>query len=415
MLSKEEKQAVIDLFPFLGERPVIFDCGSNKGDWAKLFLDEYKDKCELHLFEPNEKLLSYTEIRFEYNSNVVYLPLAVYREANKTLKFYYFENFNNELSSIYKGNKEWDGLPMKESNVVTTSLDEYVKYYNGIYNLDKIDFAKLDLEGSEVDALIGCDSLLSKDVIKLIQIEYSEHYKRGNHTFDEILDIANKYSYKVYKYIDGNFWEVGSEFPFDNYYITKYEIHNYSVGGWNNEFVKNTLDLERVDLVLEIGAFEGITTKYIYERLLNDNADARIVCVDPMEDYYIEGDTEHKYFKNQYQRFLRNTRGLSVELKRGKSENELPKLNELRFGLIYIDGDHREMAVYFDCCWAFAVCKPNGHIIIDDYTWREETKNGIDKFLNEFQGFYDLIIKDYQVMIRKVTDHYNHLTERYYL
>ena len=63
MLSAEEKKAVIDLFPFMGENPVVFDIGSNKGHWADVVLDEFDDKVSMHLFEPNQKLLSFCEIK----------------------------------------------------------------------------------------------------------------------------------------------------------------------------------------------------------------------------------------------------------------------------------------------------------------------------------------------------------------
>ncbi len=50
----------------------------------------------------------------------------------------------------------------------------------------------------------------------------------------------------------------------------------------------------------------------------------------------------------------------------------------------------------------------------DDYEWRKETKAGIDKFLTEFYGSFELVEKGYQVMIRKTTDKYNNLTLQYY-
>src|SRR5690606_5394156 len=135
--------------------------------------------------------------------------------------------------------------------------------------------------------------------------------------------------------------------------------------------------------ILEVGTMEGMTAKYMCEHLLNrDNPDARVICVDPLYDYYVTDDPRyHPEFKHQYQRFLRNTRGLPVELKRGKSQDELPLLHALRFSFIFLDGNHYPPWPYHDLCWAFAITKPGGYILADDYDlWAEDTKESIDLF-----------------------------------
>lgn len=409
MLSQEERTMIAGLFPFLSKEPIIFDIGSNKGHFSDLFLDEYKDDCMLFLFEPNEKLLSFTQIKYEYQKNIIYEGLAAYK-ANGEINFNYFENFNNELSSIYE-DLSWKGMPMKTKKVISVTIDSYCK----LNKIESIDYLKIDCEGADVDVLSGSQELMKEGNVKIIQIEYSEHYERAGKSMKDVFEIAKKYGYSVYNFIEGNYWEIKDVWSLmkpDNYILTKEEIHNYSVGGWNDRFVINTAELPKMNLCLEIGAFEGLTTKYMCEKMLEDGG--RIVVIDPLLEYYIEGDMDHPYFKGQYPRFIRNSRGLPIELKRGKSIDELPKLNALRFDFVYIDGDHRKDAVYFDLVWSFAICKNGGHILIDDYTWRTDTTEGVDKFLNEFSASFELILKDYQVMIKKVHNQYNELTFDYY-
>lgn len=409
MVNSEERQMIVGLFPFLSANPIVIDGGSNKGGFSDVFIDEYKDDVNLYLFEPNKKLLSYTEIKYEYQKNIRFLNLALYKETGE-IPFYYFENFNNELSSIYKDDTKWGGLPLVHGKTDCITLDKFCKDNK----ISHIDYLKLDLEGSDVDALMGCKRLIPEDAITIIQIEYSEHYKRANHSIREVFDIFKNTGYKIYSF-DGNYTEV-NEFEDDfipqNFIITKREIRNYSIG-WNTEFIYNTAPLGKFDMVLEVGGFEGVNTKYICENLLNEGG--RVNVVDPLEDYYIEGDTEHPYFRDQHQRFLRNTRGCTINLYRGKSEVELPKLNALRHDLCYVDGDHRKESVYFDLCWAFAITKVGGYVLADDYEWREDTKEGIDKFLSEFSGTLEVISKGYQVLIQKKINHYNSITQSYYL
>ncbi len=418
MIDAKEKQMIIGLMPFLSKEPVVFDIGSNKGAFSDIFLGEYKDDCMLFLFEPNDKLLSFTQIKYEYQKNIVYESCAAYKE-NKDIEFKYFENFNNELSSLYE-DLSWKQMPMKSKIVKGRTLDSYAE----ANKIEYIDYLKIDCEGADMDVLEGCNGLMSSGKIKIIQIEYSEHWERSGYNCADLLSASNKAGYQVYRYEDGNYyliekvadsWVCGEYRPIlpkDNYILTKECISNSCKAGWNNEFIINTVELPKFDLGLEIGAFEGMTTKYMCEKMLTPGG--RVVVVDPLEEYYIEGDTEHPEFKGQYPRFLRNTKGLPIELKRGKSESELPKLNALRFDFIFVDGDHRKDAVYFDLVWSFAICKLGGHILIDDYTWRPYTTEGIDKFLNEFSGSFDLLIKDYQVLIRKHTNQYNEINFDYY-
>lgn len=75
--------------------------------------------------------------------------------------------------------------------------------------------------------------------------------------------------------------------------------------------------------------------------------------------------------------------------------------------LIYIDGDHRAHAVYEDAILSFRLCRLNGIIIFDDYHWgnnnnKDSTNIGIDKFLHEYIGLYQIIDKNYQVVIKKI-------------
>jgi FkbM family methyltransferase len=412
MIGEQEKKMVQGLFSFFSEKPVVIDCGSNKGGWSDIILEEFGDNCEMFLFEPVDKMRSFTEVKYEYRPNVCHYPFAVSKDEGVT-NFYYFNNYNNELSSIYPDLENWKNLPMESKLVSTVSLDHFWRD-----ELAEIDCIKMDLEGGERDAVIGCMDLLKNDRIKFLIVEYSEHYKRAKASFLDILNTVNMYGYKAYSY-DGNYNEVTlqsfiEDYHAENYIITKENIRNYSEG-WNSVFIENTKELGRFELVIEIGCMEGLTTKYICENLLE--VGGRVVAVDAFEDYYIKGDTEHgDMFKQQYQRFLRNTKGLPIEIRKGKSEIILPQLHQLRAGFVYVDGDHRKMPVYSDCSWAFALTRIGGYILIDDYDfWSQDTKDGVDLFLNEFSGAYEVESNGYQILIKKKIDRYNDLTYKYYL
>ncbi len=172
---------------------------------------------------------------------------------------------------------------------------------------------------------------------------------------------------------------------------------------WNQEFRKNTEGL-KFNFALEIGCFEGLTTRYICDNLLNPGG--RVICIDPLEDQYTESEPMEDIFKGQYERFIRNTRGYPVELIRSYSYKVFEEpFRQYRFDFIYIDGDHSKDAVYFDGLNTWFVCSVGGIILFDDYKgYRDETTEGINDFLKVVAGKYEVLVSGYQLMIKKTQD-----------
>ena len=105
-------------------------------------------------------------------------------------------------------------------------------------------------------------------------------------------------------------------------------------------------------------------------------------------------------FVNNVQEHLESGK---IELIRDLSTKVLPQMKIThfeRFDFIYIDGDHRPEGVYFDAVNTFELCKKDGYILFDDYTWCD-TGIGVDKFLSEYSEQIKIIMKGYQVLIRK--------------
>lgn len=193
---------------------------------------------------------------------------------------------------------------------------------------------------------------------------------------------------------------------------------NYTYN-WNTEFIKNVklFNISNLDLCLEIGCFEGLTSNYICDNMLSNTG--KLYCIDPLLDSYIvenpsqddllDNENHFTYFKGQFERFIENTNTNrnKIILLRDTSSNAFKNLNDILFDFIYIDGDHRPDYVYNDAINSFKHCKTNGIILFDDYIWlehkgEESTKFGIDKFLNEYNGKYELLLCEYQVMIKKL-------------
>jgi FkbM family methyltransferase len=388
-----EKNILWRLLPYLSKYPIIFDVGSNKGEWSDLVIG-----CahELHLFEPNEILLHYTMAKYDYAKNVTYCSDAAWKEVGPH-DFFFFTNENNGLSSLYHNHK-WDYLPMKEGKIMTTTLDRYCAKMN----IGNVDFIKIDVEGAEYDVLLGCEKLLKERRVKFIQIEYSEHYKVAGHSLAKVNEYISRFGYKLLDAdLKDNFVE---DFELSNYIICMSEFTE----DWNKTFVELTKDMQ-FGFALEIGCFEGLTSNHICDNLLFD--DGRLVCVDPLQDEYltenlspqdIELNDSLPNFEGQYERFIRNTMGKPIELIRTTSAAAYPQLQEYRFDFIFIDGDHREKYVYWDGIRCFELLKIGGTLIFDDYEWSEGTKKGIDLAVSHMGNQIELEVKGNYVIVKRI-------------
>ena len=143
--------------------------------------------------------------------------------------------------------------------------------------------------------------------------------------------------------------------------------------------------------ILEVGSYEGKSTAFIIESLANIK-DIEIHCVDSWE-----GGIEHKqggsgesnmsevearFAHNMEIAINKSSRTVKLELHKGLSNKELPKLvaNDMQgyFDFIYIDGSHQAPDVLLDAILGFELLRTGGVMAFDDYLWQEPLPGGID-------------------------------------
>ena len=160
---------------------------------------------------------------------------------------------------------------------------------------------------------------------------------------------------------------------------------------------------------VEIGSFEGMGSILIHN-LLCKNKDSILYCIDPFDDEYVKGNNNMAFWNNackgQYYKFKHNTQNyLKLIEMRGISDIMIPKLDDNSIDFCYIDGDHSPDQVYKDIIYMFEKMKNNSIVLFDDYLWEMNgivTKPGIDKFLIEYKGQYEILLQNYQLAIRVI-------------
>lgn len=172
---------------FLPPKGVYFDLGANMGFCTFGTCPSHPDAI-YHLFEANPNLISLLKksIGIHPHQNLKLNYACVSDKVGTTR----FQLEPNQSGQSHVSARQDSGIEV--SNI---TLD---KYCYG-YNLDYIDFAKIDLEGHELPALKGWRKYLSEHRVKAIYIEIMpENQARYNRATNAPLSFLESLGYQLY-------------------------------------------------------------------------------------------------------------------------------------------------------------------------------------------------------------------------
>ena len=183
------------------------------------------------------------------------------------------------------------------------------------------------------------------------------------------------------------------------------------------------LDFEKELHILEIGSFEGESTVWFLENVLN-NPKSTITCIDPWTNYSQNSNSLNDYHSPNAEwdlslyktTFFYNIKESGFENKvithQGLSQDILPKLITLKnkYDIIFIDGNHVAPSVLTDGVMSWYLLKENGIIIFDDYEWdpdndypsTQSPKLAVDSFIENFSDYSKVIWSGYRKVIKKI-------------
>lgn len=174
-----------------------------------------------------------------------------------------------------------------------------------------------------------------------------------------------------------------------------------------SEIYKNLLHMTDKNFkynILEIGCFEGLSSVFFSDNLL-DHPDSTLICVDP----FLTIDTnDHQHLlnnvvENNFDNNIKISKHANkIEVKKITSD-EFFKSNSKTFNFIYIDGCHQCDFITRDMENSFKVLQQHGVMWMDDYGGGDgiNIKTTMDNFLEKYKGQYDLFHKGYQLAIIK--------------
>ena len=163
---------------------------------------------------------------------------------------------------------------------------------------------------------------------------------------------------------------------------------------------------------LEIGSFEGRSTVWTVENMMEDGGE--IYCIDTWggSEEHVKGEldgAEDRFHQNISvlrtkfpNRAVVSFKSTSVEALAGLLTHKK------QFDFIYIDGSHIAKDVLTDACMAWPLLKKDGIMAFDDYLWRlpgtvtiQRPKIAIDAFVNIFENEIAMAHNGYQLIVRK--------------
>jgi hypothetical protein len=152
---------------------------------------------------------------------------------------------------------------------------------------------------------------------------------------------------------------------------------------------------------LEIGPYEGRSFLWVMDNILT-HPTSRAVAIDTFDKIF-DSDPEKHFTEN----LRRSGRLSSVKIIKGFSQEKLRGLPLNSFDLIYIDGDHRSKGVIMDTILSWDLLKEGGILIFDDYKLNYDLpmearpEFPLDVFLTLFRDEFKVLVKDYQLIVRK--------------
>ena len=190
-LKPYEKENVEIIKKIVQKEDVILDIGANIGYFTLILAKIAGEKGKVFAFEPYPKNFEILKKNIEVNNykNVILENKAVFNKNEKIKLF---------LSPINNGaHRIFNTLNGKNSiEVEAIKLDDYLKN-------KKIDFFKMDIEGAELNALIGMESILKNKDIKFI-MEFSPENLRELNKPSKIKELLDFLENKGFILIDIN-------------------------------------------------------------------------------------------------------------------------------------------------------------------------------------------------------------------
>ncbi len=149
------------------KKMILFDVGANVGNYSNLILQIFSDDdFELHVFEPSAT--AFETLQSKVNDDRVRLNRIGLDKENKEAVLH-CDRDGSGLASLFDRQLDHFGIEFnRQEKISLGTLDDYCSKNR----IDKIDFLKIDVEGNEINVLLGGGVMICQKKIKALQFEF---------------------------------------------------------------------------------------------------------------------------------------------------------------------------------------------------------------------------------------------------
>jgi FkbM family methyltransferase len=174
-------------------RPILFDVGSNVGNYANELRRIFESKAQIFCFEPSVASFKKLQENLKKDQQICAYNFG-FGNSEEILTIYYNE-LESTIASLYEFplDHPWKGNSTEEVEI--KKIDSFC----ASENIDEIHFLKVDVEGHELQALIGASEMIHAQKIHFIQFEFGFRQLDSRGYFRDFFNLLNEryYLYRI--------------------------------------------------------------------------------------------------------------------------------------------------------------------------------------------------------------------------
>ena len=194
---------------------IVIDVGANKGDFSGYLLSQ-NENLRIFAFEPNTRECdeSLNSISERYPSNFTYIPKAIAR-ANGIAKLFAPQVLDGQVGSLLEINRNGAWHIGLREKIAEEKGDEFIEVetctvedFSKLYEVQNIDFVKIDTQGTDLDIL---EDFLRRCNVKVAVVEIEinsdirlSHYLDSKNDIDRLMNILDVHHYKIIRMMPGS-------------------------------------------------------------------------------------------------------------------------------------------------------------------------------------------------------------------
>lgn len=195
---------------------IIFDVGANQGDYCAALIDNIPIKdLQIWCFEPSVDTFKKLQANHSGKSNV-FLNNIGFGNKNQEVPLYANEP-GAHIASLFPLERAY-GTTKKLTDfemVTIRTIDDFLAEKNIPY----IDLLKLDIEGNELNALMGAENVINSGRIKAIQFEFGTCNIDSRTYFRDFWNLLSA-DYRIYRLLKDGMQPITFYSEYDEVFAT---------------------------------------------------------------------------------------------------------------------------------------------------------------------------------------------------